>query len=171
MILTKEEKLRYVKEYNEGKPIKTPDGFKSRSAFKNSLLNWVKRYNLEGDKGLDRRKQRTPAPEEREALVRRVKAGERITDLAKETGFSSGAISNWVRVRLSSSPEENQVNSSLTEEEEAMPETEKDVPELTDKETIRKLRAENDRLRAENAILKKSIALKVTKARQQKKRK
>ena len=55
MILTKEEKIRYVKEYNEGKPIRTPDGFRSRAAFKNSLLNWVKRYNLEGEKGLDRK--------------------------------------------------------------------------------------------------------------------
>lgn len=168
MILTKEEKIRYIKEYNKGKPIRTPEGFRSRAAFKNSLLNWVKRYNSEGEKGLDRKPVRTPTPEERNAIVRRVKAGERITDLAKETGFSSGAISNWARA--SSLPRENQVNSSLTEEE-AMPETEKNSPEPSDKETIRRLRAENDRLRAEVAVLKKSIALKVTKARQQRKRK
>ncbi|MDD6239956.1 MAG: transposase [Eubacteriales bacterium] len=169
MILTKEEKIRYIKEYNEGKPIKTPDGFRSRSAFKNSLLNWVKRYNLEGEEGLDRKPGRTPTPEERAAVVRRVKGGERTVDVAKDTGFSSGAISNWIRA--SSLPAENQVNSSLTEEEETMPEAEKNSPEPSDKETIRRLRAENDRLRAEVAVLKKSIALKVTKARQQRKRK
>ena len=75
MILTKEEKIRYVKEYNEGKPIRTPEGFRSRAAFKNSLLNWVKRYNSEGEKGLDRKPGRIPTPEERAAVVRRVKSG------------------------------------------------------------------------------------------------
>ena len=170
MILTKEEKIRYIKEYNEGKPIKTPDGFRSRSAFKNSLLNWVKRYNLEGEKGLDRKPGRTPTPEERAAVVRRVKGGERTVDVAKDTGFSSGAISNWIRA--SSLPTENQVNSSLTEEEEAMPEKEKtEKAPQTLKERNRFLEKENDRLRAEAAVLKKSIALKVTKAGQQRKRK
>ena len=169
MILTKEEKIRYVKEYNEGKPIRTPEGFRSRAAFKNSLLNWVKRYNSEGEKGLDRKPGRIPTPEERAAVVRRVKSGERIADLSRETGFSSGAISNWIRT--SSLPIENQVNSSLTEEE-AMPEKEKtEKAPQTLEERNRFLEKENDRLRAENAVLKKSIALKVTKARQQRKRK
>ena len=73
MILTKEEKIRYVKEYNEGKPIKTPEGFRSRAAFKNSLLNWVKRYNSEGEKGLDRKPGRTSTPEERAAIFSKTK--------------------------------------------------------------------------------------------------
>ena len=53
-----------------------------------------------------------------------------------------------------------------------MPEKEKtEKAPQTLEERNRFLEKENDRLRAENAVLKKSIALKVTKARQQRKRK
>jgi len=45
MKLTKEEKVKYVKAYNAGEIINTPEGFTNRRSFKNSLLNWVKRYN------------------------------------------------------------------------------------------------------------------------------
>jgi transposase len=165
MILTKEEKLKYVKAYKEGQTIPTPEGFESRRAFKNSLLNWVKRYNKEGEKGLDRKrpsaKRRIPTAEEKLAIVLRIQNGERSIDVARETGFSQGAISNWCR--NSSILAANQVEYS-PKEGKAMPDTEE---KKTPEEKIRELEAENMQLKAENAVLKKSIALKVMKKRQQ----
>lgn len=165
MILTKEEKLKYVKAYKEGQTIPTPEGFESRRAFKNSLLNWVKRYNKEGEKGLDRKrpsaKRRIPTVEEKLAIVLRIQNGERSIDVARETGFSQGAISSWCR--NSSILAANQVKYS-PKEGKAMPDTEE---KKTPEEKIRELEAENMQLKAENAVLKKSIALKVMKKRQQ----
>lgn len=165
MILTKEEKLKYVKAYKEGQTIPTPEGFESRRAFKNSLLNWVKRYNKEGEKGLDRKrpsaKRRIPTAEEKLAIVLRIQNGERSIDVARETGFSQGAISNWCR--NSSILVGNQVKYS-PKEGKAMPDTEE---KKTPEEKIRELEAENMQLKAENAVLKKSISLKVMKKRQQ----
>lgn len=174
MILTKEEKLKYVKAYKEGQTIPTPEGFESRRAFKNSLLNWVKRYNKEGEKGLDRKRpsarRRIPTVEEKLAIVLRIQNGERSIDVARETGFSQGAISSWCR--NSSILAANQVEYS-PKEGKAMPDTEAKKPEQTQEEKktpeekIRELEAENMQLKAENAVLKKSIALKVMKKRQQ----
>ena len=50
MKLSLEEKIKYVLQYNRGDVIKTPDGAKSRASFMNSLREWVKRYNEEGEK-------------------------------------------------------------------------------------------------------------------------
>jgi len=100
MKLSLEEKIEYILQYNRGDVIKTPDGAKSRSSFMNSLREWVKRYNEEGEAGLRRRKNKTCTEEEKKA---------------------------------------------------------------------RRLEADNERLRAEIAVVKKSIALKM-KARQQRNR-
>lgn len=97
MKLIKEEKIRYVKAYNAGEIINTPEGFHNRSAFKNSLLNWVKRCNSEGERWLDRRSPRIATNEEKIVIVERIRNGERNVDVARETGFSSGAIANWFR--------------------------------------------------------------------------
>lgn len=169
MKLTKEEKIRYVKAYNAGEIINTPEGFYSRSAFKNSLLNWVKRYNSEGEKGLDRRPPRIATNDEKIAIVERIRRGERNVDVAKETGFSSGAITNWCRdysILL-----ENRVKCNA-KEDITMPDKEKKMTcENTPDAEIERLRAENEQLKAEVAVLKKSVALKVMKARQQRRQK
>lgn len=170
MWLSKKEKIRYVLAYNAGERIETPEGFPNRTAFKASLLNWVKRYNSEGESGLDRRPVRHPSAEQKEAIADRFRKGERIVDIANGTGYSPSSISKWCKG--SSRAIENQVKYPR-KEENFMPETEKKpVPENeTPEEKIRRLEAENERFRAEIAVLKKSIALKVMKARQQKKRK
>ena len=168
MRLTKEEKIKYVKAYNAGEIINTPEGFTNRNAFKSSLLNWVKRYNSEGEKGLERRPQKIVANAEKIAIVERIHKGERNIDIARETGFSSGAITNWCRnysILL-----ENQVECNA-KEESTMPEIEKTRNTDTAESKIKQLEAENEQLKAENAVLKKSVTLKVMKARQQKRRK
>ena len=166
MKLSLEEKIKYVLQYNRGDIIKTPDGAKSRASFMNSLREWVKRYNEEGEAGLRRRKNKTCTEEEKKAIVRRIQSGERNVDIAKETGISSGAIANWCSKY--SNANENQVKCNTKEDTD----TEKkktDSAETAEQKAMR-LEAENEQLRAEIAVLKKSIALKVMKARQQRNR-
>ena len=59
MKLSLEEKVKYVLQYNKGEVIKTPDDAKSRSSFMGSLCEWAKRYNIEGEAGLKRKKNKT----------------------------------------------------------------------------------------------------------------
>ena len=89
MKLSKEEKIRYVKAYNAGEVIKTPDGFNDRKTYLSLLHGWVKRFNEEGEKGLDRRSKKSVSEEEKIAIVKRVLNGERNTGISKETGVSS----------------------------------------------------------------------------------
>ena len=50
------EKLKLVRRYIGGQYVPVPEAFRSRTSFKASLLNWVKRYRLCGEKGLERLK-------------------------------------------------------------------------------------------------------------------
>ena len=47
-ILSKKEKLKLVRRYIGGQYVPAPEAFQSRTSFKASLLNWVKRYRLCG---------------------------------------------------------------------------------------------------------------------------
>ena len=167
MKLSLEEKIEYILQYNRGAIIKTPDGAKCRDSFMSSLHRWAERYNEEGEAGLRRRKNKTCTEEEKKAIVRRIQSGERNIDIAKATGISPGAIANWCRKY--SVADENQVKCN-TEEDTDMPEKKKTEPAETAEQKIKRLEAENERLRAEIAVVKKSIALKVMKAKQQRNR-
>lgn len=167
MKLSLEEKVKYVLQYNKGEVIKTPDDAKSRSSFMGSLREWAKRYNIEGEAGLKRKKNKTCTEEEKKNIVRRILNGERNMDIARETGFSKGTIANWCREY--SNPDQNQVECNVKEDTD-MPEKKNTEPIETAEQKSKRLEAENEQLRAENAILKKSIALKVMKARQQRNR-
>ena len=161
------EKIEYVLQYNRGDVIKTPDGVKCRDSFMSSLRKWAKRYNEEVETGLGRRKNMNYTEEEKKAIVRRIQNGERNVDIAKETGISSGAIANWCSKY--SNANENQVKCN-TKEDTDMPEKKKTDSAETAEQKAMRLEAENEQLRAEIAVLKKSIALKVMKARQQRNR-
>ena len=50
------EKLKLVRRYIGGQYVPAPEAFRSRTSFKASLLNWVKRYRLCAKKGLERLK-------------------------------------------------------------------------------------------------------------------
>ena len=167
MKLSLEEKIEYVLQYNRGAIIKTPDGAKCRDSFMSSLRRWAKRYNEEVEAGLGRRKNMNYTEEEKKAIVRRIQSGERNVDIAKATGISPGAIANWCRKY--SVADENQVKCN-TEEDTDMPEKKETDSAETAEQKIKRLEAENERLRAEIAVVKKSIALKVMKAKQQRNR-
>ena len=168
MKLSKEEKIKYVKAYNAGEVIKTPYGFNDRRTFLSSLHGWVKRFNEEGEKGLDRRPKKNVSEAEKIAVVKRVINGERNTDISKETGISSSSISIWCKEYSNSIQNGIECNSI---EENTMAKEKDTNSNETKEEKIIRLEKENEQLKTEVAVLKKSIALKVMKARQQKKRK
>lgn len=167
MKLSLEEKIKYVLQYNRGEVIKTLDDSKCRESFMNSLQEWARRCNEEGEARPRRRKIKTCTEEEKKAIVGRILNGERNVDIAKETGLSTGAIANWCRKYSNIS--ENQVKCNAKEDTD-MPEKNKADSAETAEQKSKRLEAENERLRAEIAVLKKSIALKVMKARRQKNR-
>ena len=128
----------------------------------------MKRFNEEGEKGLDRRPKKNVSEAEKIAVVKRVINGERNTDISKETGISSSSISIWCKEYSNSIQNGIECNSI---EENTMAKEKDTNSNETKEEKIIRLEKENEQLKTEVAVLKKSIALKVMKARQQKKRK
>ena len=170
--LSKEEKLKLVRRYIGGHCVPTPEGYRSRTAFKASLLAWAKRYRMYGEKGLERKAKTAAGALDKAEAVRRCLSGERNRDLAAEYGVSPGTVSNWCRAysqsgtdlvksigerRLSPMPEKFEVGSEEFER-------------LSDKEKLKILREEYEYLRTENAVLKKLRALGERKEAARKKR-
>lgn len=168
MKLTKEEKLKYVRQYINGERIATPDDCKNRRSFMSSLSGWAKRYKEEGEAGLERKKRRIIPLETKLETVRRIRNGERNSDVAKDTGFSSALIAYWCSLYFDSF--ENSVNSVHKEREES-PMAENTKEKQDEKSELKRLREENEYLRTENAVLKKLRALRIEEQRQKRKRK
>lgn len=168
MKLTKEEKLKYVRQYISGEKIATPDGYKNRRAFMASLAGWAKRYKEEGEAGLDRKEKRFASLETKLEIVRRIRDGERNSDVAKETGFSSASITQWCGLYFDSLG--NSVNLVHREREET-PMDESTNAKQDEKSELKRLREENEYLRTENAVLKKLRALRIKEQRQKRKQK
>ena len=82
--LPKEEKLKLVRRYIGGHYVPTPEGYRSRTAFKASLLAWAKRYRMYGEKGLERKAKTAAGALDKAEAVRRRLSGERNRDLAAE---------------------------------------------------------------------------------------
>ena len=170
--LSKEEKLKLVRRYIGGHYVPTPEGYRSRTAFKASLLAWAKRYRMYGEKGLERKAETAVGALDKAEAVRRCLSGERNRGLAAEYGVSPGTVSNWCRAysqsgtdmaksigerRLSPMPEKFEVGSEEFER-------------LSDKEKLKVLREEYEYLRTENAVLKELRALGERKEAARKKR-
>ena len=159
--LSKKEKLKLVRRYIGGQYVPTPEAFRSRTSFKASLLNWVKRYRLCGEKGLERKKRKRTSEADKEAIVWRCLSGERNKDLAEEYGVSCGAVSNWCRSYSQSG--RNMVKS--IGERKPSPMREKyevgsaEFEKLSEKEQNKILKEELEYARTENAVLKKLRAL------------
>ncbi len=69
--LSKEEKLKLVRRYIGGHCVPTPEGYRSRTAFKASLLAWAKRYRMYGEKGLERKAKTAAGALDKAEAVRR----------------------------------------------------------------------------------------------------
>ena len=158
-----EYKRKCVELYRCGRWPETPAGCKQK-AFRKMVRKWVR---LEDANGPETLKHKTSnqvwTPAERLGLVMQVISGKSNKSVAIENGIQDGTLYKWVRIyknfgynglvamkkgRPPRNPEmkKTNINNSRKLDE-------------TEYEELIRLRAENEYMRAENAVIKKEIAL------------
>ena len=156
-----EYKLECVELYREGKYPETPEGVSKRK-FHDKIREW---YRIEEAAGPEALKHKTQTKkwtaEEKYALIAKVLAGQSNESVAISAGINSGVLYKWVQ-RYRIMGYEGLVTKKKDESSKEPPMKKKELPaELTpsEREEMIRLKAENEYLRAENAVIKKGIAL------------
>ena len=156
-----EYKKKCVEMYRQGKWPETPKGIKMEN-FRLEIRKWVRREEAGGPEALQHKKQnRAWTTEEKYEQVAKVLAGEACTKTAIEAGISRGLLYRWVgcykmkgyqglAAQRKGRPPKEPAMKKKTEPAELTP---------SEREEMIWLRVENERLRAENAVIKKEIAL------------
>ena len=155
-----EYKLMSVNLYRQGKWPETPVGVKDKS-FHDMIRIWARQEDACGVKGLQHKKQnRVWTAEEKYEYVAKVLAGESYKEVAICAGIECSLLYQWVRRYKMKG------YAGLAAQQKGRPPKEpnmkKVIPaELTpsEREEMIRLRAENERLQAEIAVIKKEIAL------------
>ena len=154
-------KLMCVDQYRQGKWPDTPAGVKEKT-FHDMVRLWSKQEAACGSEGLQHRNQnREWTADEKYEYVARVITGESYKELAISAGIECSLLYQWVKRYKMKGYE------GLASQRKGRPPKEPDmkkkvVPaELTpsEREEMIRLRAENERMRAEIAVIKKEIAL------------
>ena len=156
-------KRKCVELYREGKWPETPEGVKKKR-FRYEIREWVRIEDANGPEGLRHTgTQKKWTPESRYELVAQVLTGQSITSVAMEAGINSGLLYQWVRKyrimgynglvdmrkgRRPKDPEMKKINYNNPRKLEE-----------SEYEELIRLRAEIEYIKAENAIIKKEIAL------------
>jgi len=151
---TFKEKLDIVSQVRKGMPILRIS--RERHIREGMILEWVRKYDLNGESGLLKQPNVKPTLDFKEEVVRLVIEKEvPLSQVVLEYGLSKTTLERWVRsVRvkgysaLSQQKNPGRPPKDMGRSKKLEPETEAE-----------KLRAENIRLRAENALLKKVTAL------------
>jgi len=151
---TFEEKLNIVSQVRNGTPILRIS--RERHIREGMILEWVRKYDLDGERGLLKVPNIKPTPDFKEEVVRLViEKMIPLTQVVLEYKVSKSALECWVRtVRaegyavLYQTKNRGRPSKVMSRSKKLEPETE-----------LEKLQAENARLRAENALLKKVKAL------------
>ena len=153
-------KLMCVEQYREGKWPETPLGIKDKT-FHDMIRIWVRQEEKCGAESLQRKKQNKEwTAEEKYEYVAKVLAGESYKEIAISSGMECRLLYEWVR-RYKMRGYEGLVAQRKGRPPKE-PEMKKTVPaELTpsEREEMIRLKAENERMRAEIAVIKKEIAL------------
>ena len=147
--------------YRQGKWPDTPDGIKDKT-FHDKIRLWVRQEDACGPESLQHKKQnRVWTADEKYEYVAKVLGGESFKDVAISAEIECSLLYKWVRrykikgyeglvaQRKGRPPKEPQMKKKV-------------IPaELTpsEREEMIRLRAENERLQAEIAVIKKEIAL------------
>ena len=156
-----EYKKQCVELYRQGKWPETPEGV-STNRFHHAVVEWHRLEKSCGPEALRHKKQnRIWTAAEKYELVAKVLAGASYTETAIAAGIGSRLLYQWVRCYKMKGYQ------GLAEQRKGRPPKEPDmkkkiVPaELTpsEREEMIRLRAENEHLRAEIAVIKKEIAL------------
>ena len=156
-------KRKCVEMYRLGQLPETPEGTKEKN-FKDMVRKWTRIEDANGPEAL-RHKNSSKAwtPEERLEIVMQVIAGNSIKSVAIENGIQDGMLYQWVRKykilgynglvemkkgRPPKDPEMKQMNYNNPRKLEE-----------TEYEELIRLRAENEYIKTEIAVIKKEIAL------------
>ena len=156
-----EYKVMCVDLYRQGKWPDTPPGIKDKT-FHDKIRLWVRQEDASGPESLQHKNQnRVWTIDEKYEYVAKVLAGESFKAVAISAGIECSLLYEWVRRYKMKGYE------GLVAQRKGRPPKEPDmkkrvVPaELTpsEREEMIRLRAENERMRAEIAVIKKEIAL------------
>ena len=154
-------KLKCVEMYREGKYPETPEGI-SKKQFHKEVRQWVRVEEAAGPEALKHKNQnKIWTSEERYGLVAKVLAGQSNKSAALSAGINPGLLYQWVqRYKMRGYEGLATMKKGKPSKEPSM--KKKEFPaELTpsEREELIRLKAEIEYLRAENAVIKKEIAL------------
>ena len=160
MRYSNEFKKKCVDLYRQGKYPKTPDNI-STKRFRDKVREWVRIEEACGPEALNHKTHsKRWNPEEKLELVNRVIAGESYTSVAISVGINDGALYQWVRryklygyIGLCGKPGRKPKEKQVKKENRPSELTESEREELI------RLRAKCAFYEAENAVIKKEIAL------------
>lgn len=154
-------KLKCVKEYKNGNWVDTPEGVKCRN-FRNMIIKWKKYFDLYGSASFDKKAtNRSYTAEEKLDYVQQVLTGNTYQNVALKHHLEVSLLYQWVskykklgyngltnqkrgRPSMKTSKKKNNIQKKLNESEY---------------EELIRLRARVAYIEAENAIIKKEIAL------------
>lgn len=156
-----EYKLKCIEMYRNGKWAETPEGV-NQDRFRHNIRQWVRMEEHCGAEVLKHKKcNKTWTVEEKYELVARVIAGNTKTQVALNAGINPGMLYQWVQKYkhqgynglIEQKKGRPCKNTMITKKEKIKPLTESEREELI------RLRAEIEKIKAENEIIKKEIAL------------
>ena len=156
-------KLKCIEMYRSGQWPDIPAGINERN-FKRLIWKWAKLEAANGPEALKHKSNnRVWTPEERLALVIQVVSGKSIKSVAIENGISDGMLYQWVRkykilgynglveMKKGRQPKDSKMKKMNINNTRKLEETEY--------EELIRLRAENEYIKTEIAVIKKRIAL------------
>ena len=156
-----EYKRMCIELYRQGKWAETPEGIQERN-FREIIRRWVRTEEMCGSEALRHKKQNKDwTAEQRYELVAQVLEGRSVKETAFSAGISGGQLHQWVKrykmegyqgltaIRKGRPPKEPQMKKKI------------EPAELTpsEREEMIRLKARIEYLEAENAVIKKEIAL------------
>lgn len=153
-----EYKRSCVELYRQGKWPETPEGAKVKR-FHNTIRTWVRIEDACGPEALQHQNQnKIWTAEEKYELVAKILAGASVNATAIAAGINKGLLYQWVRCYRMKGYQ------GLLAQRKGRPPKEPDMKKIepaeltpSEREEMIRLRAENERLRAEIAVVKKGL--------------
>lgn len=157
-----EYKKKCVELYQQGIWPGTPEGFKDPRNFHSMIRKWNRIVENNGVEKLKNEKNKKWSLEEKEKLILQILEGESILEVASRAGINASMLNKWfhlyqkygydgLKYKPIGRPRKNLVMNKT-------PKNRKPLTEEEREELIR-LRSEIEYLKAENEVIKKSIAL------------
>ena len=161
MSFSYEFKMACVKALKQGVYLDTPEGI-SKASFKSLVRKWRRLEELHGPEAFMHNKSRLQwTTDQKMALIARVFSGESVNSVAESVCIHSSTLHRWVRQYNAEGYNELVTNRfKMTSKENSMKKVTNQTP-LSDseREELLRLREEVAYFKAENAVIKKEIAL------------